>query len=64
VLAAAVPTRLTKDVRARASAIVVPVAVKEPLDVRAGAELVLKVDKAVACSGGIPKPIKSVTNGI
>jgi hypothetical protein len=54
-----VPTRLRNDVRARASAIVVPVAVKLALDESAGADVMLKVDNTFACSGGIPKPIKS-----
>jgi hypothetical protein len=64
VLAAAVPTKFTNEVRVRASAIVEPAAVSVPEDERAGADDSVSFAITAACSGGIPKPIKSVTNGI
>jgi hypothetical protein len=64
VLAAAVPTKFTNEVRARASVIVEPAAVRDPDDENVGAEDNVSEFKTLACSGGIPKPIKSVRSDI
>jgi hypothetical protein len=59
VLAAAVPTKFTNEVRVRASATVVPVAVSDPEDEKVGADERVSVDNTEANSPGIPVPIKS-----
>jgi hypothetical protein len=64
VLAAAVPTKFTNEVSARASATVVPAAVRDPDDENAVAEDNVPELRTLACSGGNPKPIKSVRSDI
>lgn len=64
VLRAAVVIKLTKFVSAVASATVVPAAVMAPEEDKAGEDDTVSKANMFACSGGIPKPIKSERSGI